>query len=261
MKDVEEFVNNLYSKDQYIIQNPSIHEEDSSWKVSKIIPLIDRFINQVSKEEINLLDVGGGAGLILKAVSTYIDGSHHIRVNKFGLDLSPGMLEIQKKNNPDMKRSLNEDIRRTSMDNKEIDLVLLIDVLEHVPHAIEALEELKRISNFVIFKVPLENNLSTKMWNLLKKDEQQKRSIETLGHLNFYSFSQLKQQIERYTGLILGYSFTNYFRYLRNSEHYRENRRFIGRLTDFVALHLFKLSPKLCSTIFTDFVMILVKCY
>lgn len=132
MKNIDEYVKNLYLADEYIIKNPSLHEEDSPWKVSKIIPLVDRVIGYINKDKINLLDIGGGAGLILNAVSTYIEESYDIKVNKFTLDLSPGMLEIQEKRNPDLKKALNEDIHKTSLDSKEIDLSLMIDLLEHV---------------------------------------------------------------------------------------------------------------------------------
>ena len=259
--DIEEFVKSLYSTDRYIIQNPSLHEEDSPWKISKILPLVDKFIGEVNKEKINILDVGGGAGFILKAVSTYIESHHHARVDKFVLDLSPGMLEIQKKNNSDLKRAFNEDMRKTSIGNKEIDLVLLIDVLEHVSDTTVALEELRRISNFVIFKVPLEDNLCTKTWNFINRGKPRKRSIENLGHINYYNFRKLKQQIEKHLGCILDSYFTNYYQYLRDSEHYREDRNLAGKLADLVGLNVYKLSPRICSEIFTDFTMMLAKCY
>ena len=43
------------------------------------------------------------------------------------------MLDVQRKNNPDIKQTLNEDIRHTSLRDKHIALMLMIDVLEHVP--------------------------------------------------------------------------------------------------------------------------------
>ena len=120
-----------------------LHEKDSNWKVSKIIPLVDKFISYINKDIINLLDVGGGAGLILNMISIYIEKNYSIKVNKYLLDLSPGMLDVQKKKNLDFKKAFNEDIRKTSLSNKEIDLILMIDVLEHVPQPMEALEEVE----------------------------------------------------------------------------------------------------------------------
>ena len=261
MRNVEEHVKNLYLKDEYIVKNPSLHEKDSPWKVSKLIPLVDKLVEYLDKDEINLLDVGGGAGLILDTISTYIEKKHGIKVNKFALDSSPGMLKIQKARNPDIKKALNEDIRKTSLDNKEIDLTLMIDLLEHVSDPIEALNEVKRISNFVIFKVPLEDNLVFKAWNFIKRGKPRQEAIETIGHINIYRFRKCKYGIEKYTGQILDYYFTNVFGYFRDSEYYRKKMTMKSKLINFLGAYIFKLSPKLCSFIFNDFVMILVKCY
>ena len=260
MTDIDEYVKNLYLTDEYIIKNPSVHEEDSPWKVSKIIPLVNRRISNIDKDEISLLDVGGGAGLILNAVSLYIKETYGKTVNKFALDLSPGMLEIQKKSNPDLKKALNEDIRKTSLGDKEIDLTLMIDLLEHVPNPAEALEEGKRISNFVIFKVPLEDNLFLRISNFIKKGIVRQALIKNFGHINIYNFGKLKQQIEKHMGQVLEVYFTNAFSYYLRSEHYKKKLQFKGRLMYSVACCMFKLSPKLCSLVFNDFVMILVKC-
>ena len=261
MKNIDEYVKNLYLGDTYIIQNPSLHEEDSPWKVSEIIPFIDRFMSYVNREEISLLDVGGGAGLILHAISSYIEDSYGIRVKKLALDLSPGMIEVQKKRNPDLIKALNEDIRKTTLDNKEIDLTLMIDVLEHVPNPIEALEEVKRISNFAIFVVPLDYNFLLRTWNFLKRGKHRRLAIETVGHINIYSFSKLRCQIEEYTGRVLDFDLSNVYDYWRQSEFHNRGFKVRRKLVNFVAAHMFKLSPKLSSLLFGDSVIILVKCY
>ena len=92
----------IYSSDEYISNNPSLHLEDSSWKLSLIIPLIDRCITELNKTELTILDVGGGVGEILHAVSRYIRNKYGIVVNKYVIDLSPGMLKLQKERNPDI---------------------------------------------------------------------------------------------------------------------------------------------------------------
>lgn len=110
-------------------------------------------------QKLNILDAGGGAGLILKKIAIEMEKNYSVKVDKFALDLSPRALEIQKKTNPDLKKALNENICNTTLQTKEIDLALLIDVLEHVPDPTLALKEVKRVSKFVIMKVPLEDNL------------------------------------------------------------------------------------------------------
>jgi SAM-dependent methyltransferase len=251
----------LYLKDEYVMRQSSVHEEAAPWKVSKIVPLVDKLMECFNKDEINLMDVGGGGGLLLKAISNHIEKSHGVKVNKFALDVSPGMLEIQKRTNSNLKIALNEDICKTSLCNKEIDLTLMIDVLEHASDPKKALQELRRISNFVIFKVPLEDNLLLRTWNFIRRGGPRRRSVETVGHVSLYNSSKLKCQIEEHAGLILSSYFTNVFAYLRASEHHKKKMNLLRKFVNLIALYTFKVSPKLSSLLFNDFAIILVKCY
>lgn len=257
---MNEKAKDFYLSDEYIKKNPSLDIEESPWKVRKIIPLIDDFIHFFNYE-IKILDVGGGAGLILKEISKYIDNMYGILVNQYALDLSPGMLKIQIRNNPDIIKALNEDVCTTSLGEKEIDLILMIDVLEHIPNPILALEEMKRISRFIIFKVPLEDNFCMKIYNLLTRGKQRKRAIENWGHINVYNFFTLKNQIEKHTGPIINYAFTNVFDSGLIGEHENKEIALLRKIHHFLGRFIFRISPKLCSILLFDFVMILVKCY
>ena len=62
-------INNFYSRNTYVSKNPSMHEEDSTWKIYKIIPFIDECMKKLKKKRITILDVGGGSGLILREIS------------------------------------------------------------------------------------------------------------------------------------------------------------------------------------------------
>jgi ubiquinone/menaquinone biosynthesis C-methylase UbiE len=257
-ESVDEHVKNLYLSDEYIKRYSSLHEEDSLWKVSKILPLIDELLYRFDKNEINLLDVGGGAGLILSAVSTHIERNYSIKVNKFALDLSPGILEIQRKRNPDLEKALNEDICKTSLARKEVDITLLIDLLEHVANPTEALKEIRRISKFAIFKVPLECSPFCGVLNFITWGAT-KSARELIGHINIYNFYSLIHQIEKNTGYVMDFFFTNVFDYFLASEYCKRNLR--RKMVNSIAKCVFRISPKFCSFIFEDFVMILVKCY
>ncbi len=261
MKDFNEKVNDLYVKGEYITRNPTIHEEDSLWKINKISPLIDKCLSEINKKEINLLDVGGGAGIILREISKRVEKNNKIKVNKFSLDLSPEILKIHKENNPDLKLSLNEDIRGTSFKNKEIDITLMVDVLEHVPDPEKCLKELQRISKYVVFKVPLEKNLILSLANVLTLGWLRKIKIKNSGHINVYSLSKLKKQLKKNNLEIIDYHYTDVFDYFRNSEHYKDKMRVRNLSINFIASWFFKLSPRLCSLLFNDFVAVLVKCH
>lgn len=257
MDDLEQ-LKNFYENDIYLQQNPSLSEEDSAWKFKKITPLLDKFCSATKQDEINLLDVGGGAGLIINYISHYIPKNYGIKVNKFLLDLSPGMLEIQKKANPDYKLALREDVEATTIANRQMDLTLMIDVLEHVPDPISALRELRRISKSVILKVPLEDNLYFHIRNFLSRGERRKYAMGKLGHINIYSDEQLQAEIKKYLGQIIYSDYTNVFSYYQNTGYHQ---RRISQLLNYTAREVFKISPKLCSKLFFDFKILLVNSY
>jgi ubiquinone/menaquinone biosynthesis C-methylase UbiE len=249
---------NLYSTDEYIQKNPTLHEEDSNWKITKILPYVDLIFADGFKPIscLTLLDIGGGAGTIMNGVSSYINSKFKARVRKIALDLSPGMLKVQIKNNPDISKALTEDICHTSLADKEADIALMIDVLEHVPEPVKALKELKRISKYAIFKVPLESNLRANIENKLSHGRTKLSSKEKWGHINFYSTFTILQQVKEYIGEVLAYSFTN------SSEYglYANKPNLKTKFSYSIGMLLHGMSPKLCSLVLGDFIMILVKC-
>ena len=254
----EEAAEDLYRSGRYIEHNPSLHEEESPWKVIKITPLIDQFIALRSCDPINLLDVGGGAGLILKGVADHIRATYRISVNKYAVDLTPGMLDVQRKNNPDIKQVLNEDVRHMSLRDKQIDLTLMIDLLEHVPSPERALEEAARVSHFLILKVPLEDNLLLRLWNFIHRGEPRRRNARLIGHINSYSYRKLRSQIEKHAGEIVHHYYTNVFQYLSQWDRARLPLR--HKLQNAAGAFVFRFSPALASLIFFDYAMVLVSC-
>lgn len=242
--------------------NPTLFEEDSPWKVSKIIPLVDRVISRIDRvqNEMKILDVGGGAGLILGAISSYIKEKHNVGVDKIALDLSPGALEIQSKNNPDLKRTLNEDIATTSLGDKEIDLTLMIDVLEHVKNPEKVLREVRRISDYAIFKVPLDGFLIGTIVNFITRGKFRKH-VQKRGHINIYTFVPLKNQIRTHAGKILDFYFTNEYEYYLHSRYYNQVNKDIRRkILALAGQPTYRISPRLAAFLFNDSAMFLVKC-
>jgi ubiquinone/menaquinone biosynthesis C-methylase UbiE len=253
----------FYRGPGYILKNPSLHQEDTHWKIIKIKPLIDRLFYQgdlTNQDVINLLDIGGGAGLILRGISSYIENCYNKKVNKFALDVSPEMVNIQRQNNPDLKVCLNEDIRETSLGDKQIDVALMIDTLEHIPEPLTALSEVRRISKYAIFKVPLENNLEFNALNFISRGRQRRKSIENLGHINVYNSKCLRRDLENIAGEILEYGYTNVSEYYNNTR----STNTVGSLNSLIfrlGKKMNKVSPGLTSWILYDFMMVLLRCY
>jgi len=244
----------FYTTGAYIEHNPTLHEEDSAWKTYKLLPVVDRFLKEQTGN-VSILDVGGGAGLILKAISKHIEKKGR-KVQQYALDLSAEMLKVQKKNNPRAK-TIQGNIKKTKFADKHFDLALMIDVLEHIPQPEEALKELRRISKYVIFKVPLERNLHDKTMNILTNGRHRKRIIESIGHINVYNYRQLKEQIEENYGKIIASEYTNAYYYYLTSLRDQFNWR--NRMLHNMALAIHNISPAIAARFYTDFAIILAK--
>lgn len=264
MEDTHGNIKQLYQSDDYISKNPTLHEEDSQWKLEKIRPMLDRFLSLHREKKVVLMDVGGGAGIILKEVADYLRKTGGRETVKYALDLSPGMLEVQKRNNPDLALTLSADISQTQFKDKEIDLLLMIDIIEHVPNPTVALKELGRIAKFIIFKVPLDNNLFYRTQNWMEKGKLREWAVKNLGHINAFSYAGLRNDITANTGEVLQHSFTNVFKYSLRPEAFEKNLatrwgRFENKVNRIASL-LFLVSPRLASLLFNDFAMLFVKC-
>jgi ubiquinone/menaquinone biosynthesis C-methylase UbiE len=251
-------VYHIYTSGEYILNNPTLHVEDTPWKVEKIIPAVDTFMQDSLLKDIRLLDVGGGAGLLLKRISEYLK-EKEINVRKNAFDLSEEMLRMQKDNNPDMVACLEGNIEKTSFKEREIDLVLMIDVLEHVLDPVAALKELNRISKYVIFKVPMENNLLYNSLNILKRGGQRRDFFQRVGHVHYYNFREFEKQISSFVGEILYRNFTNDYKYML-SENYHRRLNMRDRVVCTIGNITYLVSPYLFSLLFPNSVVCLVKC-
>jgi SAM-dependent methyltransferase len=248
---------NMYTSGTYIDNNPTLDAEDVPWKITKLIPLVDLFMQRSRSSKVGILDVGGGAGLYLKGISDYVR-ANNITVIKYALDLSGEMLRRQKEHNPDLASVFECSIERTPFKDKEFDLVLMIDVLEHIPDAPAALGELGRIAKYVIFKVPMENNLYYNMLNLVKMGGLKRDIFRKVGHLNFYSYRTFKKQIGC-IGDIVQCDFTNVFEFWLSARYHR-GTNLKEKMVFTAAKYIFKLSPRLCSYLFPDSIACLVQC-
>ena len=140
----------IYNDDSYIRNNPTLHSEDSKFKFKNILSFL-RSID-VKNDKIRILDVGGGAGLLGKMVMEYFI-KKNIKVTFHSLDLSEEMLKIQKKNNPKIQKLINLPIEECRESN--YDLILMIDVIEHIPGKNSAANKLNKLSRYIIYNIPI----------------------------------------------------------------------------------------------------------
>ena len=124
--------------------------------------VISNFVNQVKQlvysEDINnILDAGCGEGFIINSLKT----KHLI-----GIDISENALTIAKKNNPGCMLCKGN-IYGLPFKKNSFDLVIVLEVLEHLDDFEIAINEIKRVAvKYCLFSVP--NEPYFKLMNLLR---------------------------------------------------------------------------------------------
>ena len=161
----------IYKNGEYLSKNPYWHIEDSPWKASEIDKIIQ--LNYLSLKTI--CEVGCGAGEIIHQLS---QKNQYNSIEFSGYEISENAFEFCqriKKNNINFYK---EDLLTV---NKKFDLLLCIDVFEHVEDYLGFLKNLKKISDYHIFHIPLDLSASSIIRGALL------HTRETVGHLHYFT--------------------------------------------------------------------------
>ncbi len=139
-------VSNLYTDGSYLKHNPTWHVEDAPYKANWILQMFER--NHISPE--SLCEVGCGAGEILRLLKDNMNK----KVKFFGYEISPQAFQICKKKSEDR---LLFKLRDILTDNEVFfDVILLIDVIEHIEDYLSFLRKIRVKSRHKILHIPLD---------------------------------------------------------------------------------------------------------
>lgn len=162
---------NRYQDGQYLASNPSWHEEDADWKAAKIAELLRR-AGQAAPRRV--AEVGCGAGGILKCLQDAFPETTKLS----GYDIAPDVIERARRHSNERLAFFCEDLTRT---NEQFDLLLCIDVFEHVEDPFGFLRAIRRLAPKVVFNIPLEVHVAGILIN------HQLWTRRQFGHLHFYT--------------------------------------------------------------------------
>jgi len=136
----------IYTDGTYLRNNPDWHVDDSPWKAKHVARMLDRhgIVPQT------VCEIGCGAGEILRSLSTHLEPSTRF----FGYEISPNAYKIcsQKANERFTFRLAN----LLDETNVRFDLVMAMDVFEHVEDYFGFLRKLRDRAQYKIFHIPLE---------------------------------------------------------------------------------------------------------
>lgn len=143
------------------------------WKTEQLIKLIPAHLTFN-----NILEIGCAIGILLNKIA----GRLSVR-NVFGLDISSENIKVAKELYPASTffQGTVEDLKIRLLNNlsiTEFDLVILSDIIEHIPDDLKFLSTVKEISSYVVINLPLEKCL---------KNRHRKYGVDDpSGHLRCY---------------------------------------------------------------------------
>jgi cyclopropane fatty-acyl-phospholipid synthase-like methyltransferase len=141
----------IYQDGTYLEHSNTWHEEDSSWKARHIADLLRR--NGVAPSSI--CEVGCGAGGILDSLADDLGKG----IQYYGYEISPQAFEICRKKSNENLQFFLEDI--LSVEGEAFDVMMAIDVFEHVEDYIGFLRKLRSKASFKVFHIPLDISVQT----------------------------------------------------------------------------------------------------
>lgn len=164
--------NDMYINGEYFKNNPDWDIADARWKTDVIYSLLKK--NNINPRKV--IEVGCGAGENLLELLKRDDRIEQLA----GYDISPQAFALAEKRSSGKISFYNEDL--TIKENVEADLMLVIDVVEHVDDYYGFLRKLKNKSDHFVFHIPLDLSCRTAM-----KPHVLLQQRQAVGHIHYFT--------------------------------------------------------------------------
>ncbi len=214
----------IYNDQTYLTNNPTWHEEDTEFKVDRIESILRK--HQVSFEKV--CDVGCGSGeILLQLLKRFPEIKTGV-----GYDISNDAIAIADKKTNDRLHFELQDIAFTD-DSISFDLMLVIDVIEHLENYFSFLDSISGKSRYFVFHIPLDMSV----WSLMREGiliESKKR----VGHIHNFTQDFILSILVDHGFTILGQAYT---------EPVNKVESFKQRIVDIIRQSLYKINPRFCS--------------
>jgi cyclopropane fatty-acyl-phospholipid synthase-like methyltransferase len=158
-----------YLDGQYAEDNPTWGDEDAFWKASKVAD----FLRDEGVAFSSVCEIGCGAGGVLAGITAAMPAA-----NAVGYDISPQAVELARQFHPEI------DVRLGAAHeiSESFDLVMLIDVFEHVEDYLGLLRGIAPLGRRLLCHIPLDMTAL-----MVARNKQILRVREQVGHLHYFS--------------------------------------------------------------------------
>jgi hypothetical protein len=171
----------LYSSGEYASKNPDWHLEHSPWKAAQVRKMLER--HGIRPER--LAEVGCGAGGILETLRNDLKP----QPDCVGFEISPQAFELAKRREAE---GLQFRLGSPALHEEAYDVVLAMDVLEHVEDYLGFIRSLKTLGRWKILHIPLDLSVVS-----LAKPIHLQMAREHVGHLHYFTSETALASVEQ----------------------------------------------------------------
>jgi len=221
----------LYTSGEYFKKNPTLDKEDSPWKAKQLFDLYKKY----DIHEIKIVsEVGCGSGEILYNFSKYL-GNDSVQYS--GFDISPQAIEMA--NNLIREKEINNFVYKLcDIPDSESDLLLCVDVFEHIEDEFSFLRAIKKKSKYFLFNIPLDLSVQS-----LLREHVILSQRERVGHINYYTKSLALETLKDTGFEIVGVEYGRWYK------HYRAESM-TTKIVNVIRNVLMPMSPNFCVKVF-----------
>ena len=160
-----------YESGEYLANNPNWDEEDSEWKARQVLKIFVR--NHLAPKSI--VEVGCGAGGILASLQVILP-----EVDFTGFDIAPDASKFWEKHE---KRGIKFSVSDFLIEQTSyFEVLLLLDVIEHVPNPFDFLASLMGRADYYVFHIPLDLSAMS-----VARERPLLLVREKVGHIHYFT--------------------------------------------------------------------------
>ena len=160
----------LYQDGKYLDLNPDWHAGDSAWKADQVLKMLTR--NNLRPRTV--CEVGCGAGEILAQLHNRMPDDVHFT----GYEVSPQAAQLcEQRRKPGLDFILGD----AFADPAQYDMVLSLDVIEHVEDIYGFLRALRKKGAHKVFHIPLDLAVYSVLGGTLIRGRRQ------MGHIHYFT--------------------------------------------------------------------------
>ena len=181
----------IYGDTSYLANNPDWHVAESPWKAQKIFEMLAK--NNLAPKRV--AEIGCGAGEILVQLEQRLPDCAFV-----GYEPSSQAFELARKR----ERANVHFIHGNLFDEQvRFDVLLCIDVFEHVDDYLGFVKSLKKYADYKIFHIPLDLSAQSVL-----REGALLKARNTVGHLHYFSKATALATL-KYCGYeVIDYCFT-----------------------------------------------------